>query len=488
MPLKATKSANVHLIIPASNPDPNLCKTLLTAGILNYPTPVIVNWNETFDNDKFLAGGSHLAKITGISRYLVGLSSAQDDDLVLTVDGYDIWFQLRPQTFLDRYFAINAKANKRIADELGDVASKYEIRQEIVFSSQKRCWPWTENDPPCYAVPESSLPRDIFGPHTDTDVGFEENPYLKFRPRYLNSGVIIGTVGAMRKMFMQAEKLLRDDEREANLGSDQYVFGHILGDQSIWREAMRRDSLSEAQREAERLIDTDPKSRVNFPEKHIQEVRAKAAKQEDGRFEFGIGMDYESILGLPTVFSEHDTAWLKFHNKDQMRAAEQQLGITPEQSHLGELASDISGTDPPFSTLQGESAPPQQLLWDDVDLFTNVWTGNVPAIIHHNAHRDNRKALRVTWWDKFWAQKYARALFDAWIQQPIVPIAKSGPDKDSQKEWLPAEREKGGGRTPWMLRDEEWTREWIAFEDICKDYHEEVFRDGKGPWKVPAAP
>lgn len=463
---------------------------MLTAGILNYPAPTIVNWNETFDDAILLGGGSHLAKISGIARYLVGLDSTQDEDLVLTVDAYDIWFQLRPQTLIDRYFDINARANKLIMSEMGDAAEKYNVRQEIVFSTQKRCWPWTINDPPCYAVPQSSLPSDIFGPQTDTDVGFESNPYLKVRPRFINSGVIVGTVRAMRKMFLQAEKMLKEDKYESNLGSDQYVFGHLVGDQSIWREAMRRDSLSEAQREAERLIDTDPSSRANFPEQHIWEVRNKALLQEDGRFEFGIGMDYESKLGLPTVFSVEDTEWLKFNNKSQMRAAEQQLGITPDQSHLGKLASDISGTAPPFSTLHMDSGLPQKLLWDDVNLFTNVWTGHVPAIIHHNAHRNDRKTLRETSWDKFWAQKYARPLFDAWVKQPVVAVATSGHNESSRVEYWPAERSKGGGRTPWMWADEEqeWKRKWIAFEDICEDYHEEVFRDGKGPWRLPDVP
>lgn len=477
------------MIVPAGGPDPNLCKTLLTAGILNYPAPVIVNWNETFDDDRFLAGGSHLAKITGIGRYLATLDTSKDEDLVLTVDGFDIWFQLRPQTLLDRYYAINAKANKRFANELGEAASKYDIKQEIVFSSQKRCWPWTENDPPCYAVPESSLPKDIFGPLTDTDIGFEENPYIKFRPRFLNSGVIVGPVRAMRKMFAQAEKLLRDDEYETNVGSDQYVFGHILGDQSIWREAMRRDTLTKAQRAAEKLVDTNPKSRVNFPDGHITEVRQKAKGQDDGRFEFGIGIDYESVLGLPTVFSETDTAWLTFHNKDQMHKAEQQVGILPGQSRLDELAKDIASTVPPYWTFNEEPDLPRELQWDDVELFTNLWTGNVPAIVHHNAHRDNSKALRETWWDRLWSQKYARTLYDAWIYEPIVPIANSGPDQDSRREWWPAERWKGGGRTGWMKHGEgeEETREWVRFDDICKDDHEELFRDGKGPWRLPDA-
>lgn len=477
------------MVIPANGPDPNLCKTLLTAGILKYPAPVIVNWNETFDNEALIHGGSHLAKISGLAAYLDSMDPSQDEDLVMMVDGYDIWFQLRPQVVLDRYFAINARANKRILDDLGaEVVQRYTIKQEIVFSSQKRCWPWTENDPPCYAVPESSLPSDVFGPLTDTDIGFEENPYIKFRPRFINSGVIVGPVRAMRRLFTKAEKLLKEGQ-ETNVGSDQYIFGHITGDQSIWREAMRRDSLSDAQKDAERLIEANnPKSRWNWPESHFEEVRFKAG-QDDGRIEYGVGFDYGSEIGIPTVFSETDLEWLTFHNKAQMHRAEQQVGIASDKSRLDELASDIARTTPPFWTREYDPNIPSELLWDDVPLFTNLWTGNTPAVIHHNAHRDGRKALRETWWTKLWSQKYARALFDAWVKEPVGPIAHAGVDKNSKKDWWPAERQKGGGRT-WLSHHtdaNEETREWLGFDDICKDYHEEVFRDGKGPWQFPSA-
>lgn len=473
--------ANLHLLVPASKGDPNLCKVLVSAGILGYPSPVIINWNQTF-NENLVEGGSHLAKISGIHDHLNKFEARQDDDLVLMVDGYDIWFQLRPQTLIDRYFAINRRADERTNERLKEAASRHNIRQEIVFGCQKRCWPWSENDPPCYAVPQSDLPSDVYGPQTDTDIGNEENPYIKFRPRFLNSGVAIGTVRAMRKLFAQA---LKNMENEKNFGSDQFIFSHIFGDQEVWREAIRQDSLSGPKKVAEKVIDRNQK--VKWNPDHIEEVRKKAAQTTDGTYEFGIGVDFRSEIGLNTVFAEDDTAWLTWSNHDEVLEAKQALEISAEDPRLQNLSTDIATTIPPFWTFNHEPSLPRWTNWSSIPLFTNIWHDNVPAVIHHNAHRDGRKALRMEWWDKIWFFRYMRTMYDASIYEPIVPIAYSGYDEESQRVWWPGERWKGGGRNGPKIDSEIFDEQWVGFEEMCYEFHEEVFRDGKGPWTLPEA-
>ncbi|TKA66939.1 hypothetical protein B0A55_10723 [Friedmanniomyces simplex] len=291
---------------------------LLSAGILGYPSPVIINWNQTFDDASLVEGGSHLAKIAGVNEYVSNLGPEHDEDLVLMVDGYDIWLQLRPQTLVDRYFDINRRADERIRKEVGPaVAEKHNIRHEIIFGCQKRCWPWTFGDPPCYAVPNSSLPKDIYGPQTDTPSTNDENPYNNYRQRFLNSGMGIGTVRAMRKLFGQA---FEQAQVESNIGSDQYIFSRIFGDQEIWREAVRRDSLQTTSSLAKQWMSGHPKD--FFPQQHLEEVRKKAASREDGNFEFGIGLDYGSEIVLNTVFAEDDTEWLYFNDSSRLQEAE----------------------------------------------------------------------------------------------------------------------------------------------------------------------
>ncbi|KAG9565889.1 hypothetical protein KCU71_g5058, partial [Aureobasidium melanogenum] len=456
--------AYLHLLIPASHPDQNLCKVVLSAGILNYPAPRLLNWNQTFDNPDLVAGGSHIAKISGIKTYLDSMLSARDSDLVLMVDGYDVWFQLRPQTILDRYFDINRRADERVRKELGSsVVKAHNIHQQIVFSCQKRCWPWSEEDPACYAVPESSLSNDIYGPETDTDIGNKKNPYIKYRQRFLNSGVAIGTVGAMRKLFTEA--LVRA-EQDPNFGSDQKIFTQLFGEQEVAREALRRASTSPWKRLLRNIHSNERFGR--YKKEHLDAVRGKD-------LEFGLGVDYESSIGLATVFAEDDTDWLTVSNQEQLEQADSVRGIKTSSSRLKNIPEDIAQTVPPFWTFEHQPLPREQS-WSDVSLFTNVWTGIAPAVIHHNAHRDGMKSLREKWWNRAWYQEHARILYNSHVIAPSGPLAISG-----GKQWWSPEDWKGGAR----IYPQAGTNEtWVRYEEMCDGTEDEVFRDGLGPWRL----
>jgi hypothetical protein len=139
--------SDLHVLIPASRPDPNLCKAIISGNVLGYPRPTIINWNQTFDDPAFVEGGSHLAKINGTAQYLYSLDESRNDDLVLMIDGYDAWMQLRPQTLIDRFFYINRRADERIATEMGAASVGHAgVSQKIVFGCQKRCWPWSVDE------------------------------------------------------------------------------------------------------------------------------------------------------------------------------------------------------------------------------------------------------------------------------------------------------------------------------------------------------
>ena len=382
--------------------------------------------------------------------------------------------QLRPQTLLDRYFDINSQANDRIAAEIGKKAvAKHGIRQEVIFGCQKRCWPWTFDDPPCYAVPNSTLPDDIFGPRTDTPSGDGEYPFVNNRPRFLVSGTALGTVRAFRKLFKQA---LRQLAYEANFGSDQYIFSHIFGDQEVWREAMRRDELSSFSRTND--------FHSHFKPKHIDEVRAKAATLPDGRWEFGIGIDYKSEVVVNTVFAEEDTAWHTQSSMSGLDRIQADNGV-PEKYRTNDLSFDISQSLPPYWTFTDEPLP-RWTSWEDVSLMTNIHTNIAPVVIHHNAHRDELKNRRETWWPFIWFQSQARVLLDAHIYAPVTPFAYAGYAGDAVTEYWPHEIWKGGARNGSSKVGQSETG-WVRFDDTCSAYHEEIFRDGRGPWLLPHA-
>ena len=227
-----------RLLIPATNTEINLCKTLMTAHALGYPMPTLIGYNETYDHSGklvllenavwhteqavgMMAGGSHIMKIVGVLEYLDGLDSSADDDLVMSMDAYggswyewtnrvtqdthreaDIWFQLRVETLIERYYAINAAENERIRQRLGRAADIEGIEQTIVFGSGKRCAPNQVHTVACYPVPDSPLPMDTYGANTDTIMG--RNRYTSLRQKWLNSGFIMGPVKDLRPMFRRA--------------------------------------------------------------------------------------------------------------------------------------------------------------------------------------------------------------------------------------------------------------------------------------------
>lgn len=449
---------------------------MVSAGLMGYPSPAILNWNNAFDDPNLVEGGSHLAKITGAHEYLNNLDSSHDESLVLMVDAYDIWLQLRPQVLIDRYHEINRRADERAKKELGRaVVERNNITQKIVIGCQKRCWPWTFNDPPCYASPTSTLPNDIYGPETDTMIENGLSEFQKYRQRFLNSGVMMGTVGAMRKLFNQAMKYL---EEEPNIGSDQYIFSHIFGDQMIYRETLLNNPRKTiAKYKSWNGADSPEPELIR---KHLEEVRNKAEAREDKNFEFGIGIDHESMLGLNTVFAEDDTEWLLYNDTYQLHLAQEERNIDTSKRRANHLNEDIAKSLPPFWTFTSEPYLPNRWTpWTDVPLFTNVYTGITPAVIHHNAHREGRKALRETWWNKTWYAPHLRTMYDISMYAPTLPVARS-----AGRLWWPYETWKGGGRNGIAMLGTVGD-DWIGVDNICKEFSEELWRDDKGEWAVP---
>ncbi len=75
------KKPKFHLLVPAHKATTNLCKTLLSAAILNYPPPTLVNYGGSMD---FERPGMDVVRDT--FSFLIG-KEVHDDDLVLVVEG-----------------------------------------------------------------------------------------------------------------------------------------------------------------------------------------------------------------------------------------------------------------------------------------------------------------------------------------------------------------------------------------------------------------
>lgn len=462
-------NTSFHLLIPASKSNPNLCKTLLSTFLLDYPPPTLINYGKTFEGDGW-DKGTHTGKIKGVYDYLRDSKQLKDHDVVLVIDGYDVWFQLPPEVMIWRYHSIVRGANERLRRQHGMINHKkpwegdkvervQKYTQRIIYGADKLCWPNPAEDPACAALPPSTLPKDVYGPQTDRD----PEGFLN-RPRYLNSGTVIGPVADVRAVYERALQKVEEDDR-GTIG-DQFVFAEIFGEQEVQRQATRRTSQHPGSRWLDWLSnalgtsDTFNGTLMN----NMTVVRGQ-------RYEFGLGLDYESQLFQTMTHSASDVEFLSYN--DTALLDSHVYEAHPQAStHLLRLPADIRhasppggkstpGTDKPDGGLTGTNSDlltlPSDSTWHTLPLATNIHVPSIPTLLHYNGD----KSLLETWWPHMWFQPYARSLLRLHMDAP----AADGWDS------------RGGKGGVWTDGET-----WLEWGDVCTGTEEEVFADAKGEW------
>ncbi|KAL8712674.1 MAG: hypothetical protein Q9220_003206 [cf. Caloplaca sp. 1 TL-2023] len=474
-----------HLLVPASESNPDLCKTLLTSFVLAYPPPTLVNYGKKFEGGNW-DKGSHTGKIRGVYDYLKNNKNMADEDMVLIVDGYDVWFQLPPIIMIKRYQQLIEAANNRLRRRYGTksriakegstvtgMAPMY--TQSIVFGADKLCWPNPHSDPACAAIPYSTLPKDTYGPPTDSgDDGFH------IRPRYLNSGNIIGPVKDVRAMYEAAVQKVEKENR-GSIG-DQFVFAEIFGEQEYQRETQRQSTQGAGGKWYEWV--TNVLGGSESPLAANQTIN-NMTTEPGRRYEYGIGLDYESSMFQTMAHSAGDIEFVTYNNSaivPQILEKHPNLKSTPfglpvdlQYAH-GPLWYSSPGNHS-LDRTDGILLPhseklddlPKELDWFDVPLATNLYSANVPSLIHINGD----KSLLKDWWPSMWFHPYSRALLRRFIRSTQTRKA--------------AQAAAAGGQTWWDMRGGRggvWTDNgvWMSWNDVCKETEDEVFQDGKGIW------
>jgi hypothetical protein len=74
------KRPKFHLLIPANKPSVNLCKTMLSAAVLNYPPPTLINYGTNLGNKQ---PGENVVKNT--FRFLLG-KEVHESDLIFIIE------------------------------------------------------------------------------------------------------------------------------------------------------------------------------------------------------------------------------------------------------------------------------------------------------------------------------------------------------------------------------------------------------------------
>ncbi|TKA26180.1 hypothetical protein B0A50_04677 [Salinomyces thailandicus] len=465
------------VVLPVNEPSNDLCRLVASAVALGYPAPVIVNWNEQYQNDENGLGPSHLSKVTGVHDFLSWATGDDvsdgerlaEDDLVLVMDAQDIWMQLGPDVLLQRYYSVNARANQRLADKYGS-ASAALMKQTTIVSAQKGCVAPRNriSNLNCDAVPQSPLPADVYGLFTDT--AFMHGKYL--RPRYVNSGGFMGPAGDMRRYFQRVrermDEHILDIRSWEDLGGDQGIFAEIYGEQEVWRQKA----------DYEGLLCTDDGGNV-----------AEAGMEA---YEYHIGLDYEQEMFYPTCNSEVDGTWVHVHDAEHLAEQSSEAGVRPPR--IRGLPEDIAQAVGPLAKLDDDELSGRT--WGDVALYADFWTTSIPVAIHHNAYRKGIKSRRKTWWDRTWYFPHLRNLLEAQVASKsteplfrteaadgILVVRPYGPL--AAPEPLLFETDKQSGLSG--LRATSWNSVCRSKDDNVEaqsPWYDEVFRDGRGTFRA----
>ncbi|PGG98772.1 hypothetical protein GX51_06631 [Blastomyces parvus] len=478
-----------HLIVRGSKKNPGICRTIFTAMILNYPPPTVLDLDEPTPKEG-MPQQVQWDKPLAMHNYLTKSTHMKDNDVILIIDGNDTWFQLPPEVMLQRFHDLLKRNNDKLRWRYGSVSGKVaknglkstqRYSQRIVFAADKVCRPDRPYDASCFAVPHSNLPPDIYGPLTDTAEDVAQN-----RPRWLNSGSLIGLVGDVKRLYERAAEI---NSKNIMLADEQEVLSRIFGEQEYTRELDRRF--------------TRPNWFIRMGElfgilQRIDISRIFVKLVPGRRYEFAIGLDYKSQLFFTmSPHSQHNLEWIHYNNISQASSAQLRHGV-PREARLN-LPADIAKCENPFTPphpLDTQVPPPynasvdylpspQNESWHTVPLATDVHSTSIPALLHTNItiptnsdpppQPDFDPDPLHLWWRHMWFQPWSRALLRKSLRAPRAAFAGHAALRD-------------GGADAWDMRGGQggvWTGndEWIDWVGVCKGSEELVFgNDGWGKW------
>lgn len=186
---------------PKEEPDAELCKSILTAEILQYAPPfVIYHLNSTVDK---------LAQ-TEIKLQKILQAHKDTKPLVILPEGPKTWFQLRPEVLIERYYYKVGEENARLA--ASDVAKT----SKVLFLADKECRGLDEED--CAILAKSSV-----------NTGDAQ-------PSYPHAGTIIGLIEDVVPLVTRAHEVAKQ-RAETNLAPRADEYQHIMA--SIFVEQLK---------------------------------------------------------------------------------------------------------------------------------------------------------------------------------------------------------------------------------------------------------
>jgi hypothetical protein len=461
--------------------------------ILNYPPPTIINLHQTFAS----TAEREKSRLSSINEYLQNGKLVKDEDLVLVVDGQDTWFQLPSDVLIRQYQNVIADANKRLLEKYGlDGGNQQKFNQTIVFGAEKRC---EGEDLSCKHVPESMLPRDIYGKETGKEIATTP-------ARFLDAGMMMGPAKDLRTLFEVAVRNF--EEKNSQSATAQSVLSTMFGEQQLARNAV----LDSSKPAHTKLFSWFGGRLATTAEEDEGAAEANVTLQDGRQYEFAIGIDYTHTLFQPFIYAaadelvplQHtDTTNLTAYARPDTPTPPLSLPAALQQSKPPFWTPDVTKHNPndkpsfiqPLQIQKDlDNVKPRTTTWKEVPLIQNTYTGAIPAIFHLNllekptiASRDPRypdarahaaPTANLTWSD-LWYAGYERALLRQYLRSPQSPIGYHSAAVGGDQMW----DQRGGRGGVWTVQKGMWMA-WGEVDGVCGrlDQLKLIFTDGKGVW------
>ncbi|TKA66941.1 hypothetical protein B0A55_10721 [Friedmanniomyces simplex] len=438
----SAKHGRFHLLVPATSSNSDLCKLLTSAQILDYPTPVLINFGGPENADGYV---QHLAKVEGILNYLDALpvlSEEHGEELVLIVDGYDVWFQLRRDVLIKRYYALNEAADARTRESYGeDFFKEHDMRQTIVFGPDKICWPIDYSRPACWAVPQTTLSEYAYGPQTAN--GRQDHN----QPRWLNSGTIMGPVGDLKDFFRAT---LEEINSNHTTDSDQFYMAEVFGRQEYARLEKKPGLMAHYIGLKYALEQYVPEMNVTRRHPNVTGMRT----------EYHIGIDYESGMFQTLAFWKQYLTWTRAADAWPLGSVEHKTSPTAAfgsglERYQFRLQDDVALSDRPYSALSPDEAPEGLI---------------VPVMIHFTGPKE----FRQYWWQRLWFQSHTEKLRLASLSRAAEDPSAGSAEVIGGYKWYNSEppeaedvRMRGLGGA-WS----DMAGGWFSWRGLCREFEE----------------
>ncbi|PHH67093.1 hypothetical protein CDD81_4488 [Ophiocordyceps australis] len=459
------KTSQLHFIIPASHTSERLCYNLVSAAANRYPAPQLMGWHGVGELD---ASKTHLAKLRAIMRYLDSLGPAEDDDLVLVVDAYDVIHQLPPQVMIERYFDIAHQADialaKRFDMTLKELHSR-NLRQTVFWGPDKICFPHDPRAPRCWAVPPSPLAEE-FGPNSGNgDMEFND-------PHWLNSGTVMGPVDDMRRV-LRATMAEIDNTWDANFQfreSDQYYVSNVWAKQEYWRSLQLTQGADVAGGPSDRFV---PETRLN-----------------DSDAELHIAIEYESSL------FQTKAAYNTFFGYLEFSQAGHKANMSIDVLNLGQQFKPYE-IDMPMNVLQAltqlfDSVPEAHAGVEAKDWIRTVKLGvnYVSKQIYGLWHCTGDKQWIDVEYPLLWWYPYAESLVKAAVKSSqngqLISSKPIAGRKWASKAYHAGPETPGANEYGGAWSDEESGR-FVGWGELCGPYEGMLFQGERGAGAPPEA-